>query len=196
MSFDKRRQLEKRLESKEFRDALVDAEIANGVAFQLKVMQRERGWTQQELAERAGTAQPLISKYLGGYERYSLQTLKKLASALDVALIVRFAPFSELVEWSTDLTPERLAPLSFSQENQTQILSTVHYSELPLAVTTAVTTTDPISPVVSSVLTAADLLSAFSLRPEETPMQTTSDMAVQTEQEKVPRKETDHALAA
>ena len=69
-----------------------------GSRFRLKAMLRECGWTQQALAERAGTAQPLISKYLNGYENYSLQTLKKLASGFDVGLIISFASFSEIVD--------------------------------------------------------------------------------------------------
>lgn len=110
MSSEKRRQLGARIvASQEFRDSLTDAEIVNRISFQLKSMQEDRGWTQQELAERAGIAQPLISKYFGGYERYSLQTLKKLASAFDVTLVVGFAPFSDLVDWIIGLTPEKIA---------------------------------------------------------------------------------------
>ena len=43
------------------------------------------------------------------YENYSLTTLKRLASALDVALVVRFVPFSELAEYATSMGPEKLA---------------------------------------------------------------------------------------
>jgi transcriptional regulator with XRE-family HTH domain len=50
------------------------------------------------------------------YGRYTLKTLRELADAFDVALLVRFAPFSELVDWLIDLTPERLAPPSFEEE--------------------------------------------------------------------------------
>jgi transcriptional regulator with XRE-family HTH domain len=93
-----RQEIVERLASKDYRDGLVEAEIGNNIAFQLKAMLRERGWTQQQLAEYAKTAQPLISKYLSGYEQYSLQTLKNLASGFDVGLIVSFAPFSEIVD--------------------------------------------------------------------------------------------------
>lgn len=60
-------------------------------------MLEDRGWTQEELAEKAGTAQPVISKYLKGYENFSLKTLEKLASAFDVSLTTRFERFSDLV---------------------------------------------------------------------------------------------------
>lgn len=102
-----------RLADNDYRHGLVEAEIANGIAFQLKAMLRDRGWTQQILAERAGTAQPLISKYLSGYENYNLQTLKRLASGLDVGLIVSFAPFSEIVNRITRRTYASVAIPSY-----------------------------------------------------------------------------------
>jgi hypothetical protein len=34
----------------------------------------------------------------------NVRTLEKLASAFDVGLIVRFAPFSEIVDWTSGLT--------------------------------------------------------------------------------------------
>lgn len=95
-TFDERHRLLEHLESKEFRDALVESDIANGILFQLNAMSADRGWTQEELAEEAGTAQPVISKYLKGYENFSVKTLRKLASAFDVSLTIRFERFSEL----------------------------------------------------------------------------------------------------
>ena len=41
--------------------------------------------------------------------KYSLTSLKKLASVFDVALVVRFAPFSELVDWATTISEDKLA---------------------------------------------------------------------------------------
>ncbi len=57
----------------------------------------ERGWTQSELARRTNIPQPVISKYLGGYDSYSLSTLRRLGEALDVALLVTYVPFSEFI---------------------------------------------------------------------------------------------------
>lgn len=117
---DERDQLLERLKSKEFREALVDADIANGILFQLKSMLKERGWTQEELAKRAGTAQPLISKYLSGYENFSLKTLRKLASGFDVSLTVRFEGFSDLVNRYLNLDHRDLAIQSFSDDSELQ----------------------------------------------------------------------------
>jgi len=50
------------------------------------------------------------------YEKHSLTSLKRIAFAYDVALVVRFVSFSELLGWATDLTPEKLAPPSFKDD--------------------------------------------------------------------------------
>ena len=57
------------------------------------------------------------------YGRHSLTSLKKLAAALDVALAVRFVPFSQYVDWLSGtpfldegIRPEALAVPSFEDE--------------------------------------------------------------------------------
>lgn len=117
MPGNRRAQLAQRLQGKEYRDAIVAAENSNAIAFQIKAMQADRGWTQEELGNVAGMKQAFISRIVNSTSgNYSLATLRKLASAFDVALIVRFAPFNELVDWMVNLTPQRLAPPSFDKD--------------------------------------------------------------------------------
>lgn len=112
----KRDQIIKGLRDPEYRRALAD-DIGTGIAFQIRLLREDRGWTQGELAERMAKRQETISQWENpNYGRYTLSTLKDLAAAFDVAPIVRFAPFSELVEWTISLSPERLAPPSFDAE--------------------------------------------------------------------------------
>jgi transcriptional regulator with XRE-family HTH domain len=116
MIMDKKQQLWKSLEDKEYRRAF-SADVGTGLAFQVRRLREKARWTQEQLAQRLRKPQPQISQWENpDYGRYSLSTLKQLAAAFDVALIVRFAPFSELVDWTANLTPERLAPLSFGEE--------------------------------------------------------------------------------
>lgn len=80
-------------------------------------MRTRREWTQTDLAERTGMAQTRISVLEDpNYENFSIMTLKRLASAFDVALIVRFVPFSELVNWVVSLSPQDLAVRSFEDD--------------------------------------------------------------------------------
>jgi transcriptional regulator with XRE-family HTH domain len=102
---------------KETRDAFVSSQISIPIAFQILALREQRGWTQKQLAEKAGMLQPRIAamEHPSGSEP-NLRTLKRLASAFDVALIVRFAPFSELVEWAEKFSPDTFIVPSFDED--------------------------------------------------------------------------------
>ena len=94
-----REQIVHSLEDKEYRDAIVEESINQGIAFQIRATRASRGWTQDELGSRADKKQSEISRLEDpDYEGYTLKTLTRLASAFDVALIVKFVPFSTLVD--------------------------------------------------------------------------------------------------
>lgn len=62
------------------------------LAQQIRHYRLKQGWTQVELGKAANIAQPVIARYESGrYDRYSLATLRRLAEALDVRLVVRFS---------------------------------------------------------------------------------------------------------
>lgn len=90
------------LEDKSYRDAFVAAEIETGIPFQIKAMRKSRGWNQNQLAAAAGMTQARISVLENAdYEgAVNVKTLEKLAAAFDVGLMVRFAAFSDLVDWT------------------------------------------------------------------------------------------------
>lgn len=105
------------LQDKEFRHLYLSAHIRELIALQIRATREARGWTQGDLGARAEIAQERISALEDSdYSGATLKTLRRLAAAFDVALLVRFAPFSELAEWIARLTPERLAPASFDKE--------------------------------------------------------------------------------
>ena len=88
------------------------ADVGTGLAFQIRALREKHGWTQEQLAEYIGKQQETISQWENpAYGNYTLNTLRNLAAAFDVALMVKFAPFSELRDWVLNLTPEKLAPL-------------------------------------------------------------------------------------
>ncbi len=117
MTSARREQIIESLRNKQYRDAFVEEQIDTGVAFQIRAMRAEREWPQQELGKRTGKAQETISQLEDpDYGRATLGTLKRLASAFDVALIVRFAPFSELVDYVSSLSFEHLAVPAFAAD--------------------------------------------------------------------------------
>ncbi len=59
----------------------------------------------------------MISRYENpDYGRYLISTLLDLAAAFDVALVVHFAPFSELVEWDLKATSKTLCPAPYAKD--------------------------------------------------------------------------------
>lgn len=104
-------------EDKDYRDAFVDAMINTGIAFQVRALRKREALSQKDFGEKLGTSQNVVSRYENpDYGRFSLKTLQRLASAFDVALVVKFAPFSELRRLSKDRSPEALAVPSYSME--------------------------------------------------------------------------------
>ncbi len=93
--------LRKRLaRGKATRVRFVESHVSKGLAFQIRAMRDLRGWSQAQLAAKAGTSQSAIARLESTeYGRPSVAMLLRLASAFDVALIVRFAPFDEVAHW-------------------------------------------------------------------------------------------------
>ena len=87
------------LKDKEYREILVEEHISVGLPIQIHELRKRESWTQKELGDRSGQAQTRISLLERvGYDAYTVKTLTKLAAAFDLALIVKFAPFSELAD--------------------------------------------------------------------------------------------------
>lgn len=140
------------LTDRDYRREFAEETISTGLAFQIRLLRESRGWTQEDLARRTGQAQQTICRLENpNYGRHSLTTLKRLAAAFDVAMAVRFVAFSELVDWTLGLTPQRLAPPSFSDEYSqgfqgdyaVQSTGTIAASEGWLAGLTCATSADP-----------------------------------------------------
>lgn len=108
----------KKLQSKKYRHSFVSSQIGASVAAQIASTRVARGWTQKELAKRANMSQVRISVLEDpSYENFSIKTLKRIAEAFDTALILRFAPFSEMLDWLTTLRPAQLAVPKFDDDS-------------------------------------------------------------------------------
>lgn len=116
MSFSRRERLWRSLQDREYREAFVAENIRNTLAFQVRAMREGRGWTQGELGQKTGMEQGAISRLENpNYGKFTLATLKRLASAFDVGLIVRFVPFGQLIDWNTTMRQKDFAIPCFSE---------------------------------------------------------------------------------
>ena len=122
-----------KFQSKIYRDAFVASHLKTNVAAQIVTMREDRGWTQHKLAEVSGMSQPRISLLEDpNYEKMTLSTLKRVASAFDVALVVRFAPFSELLLWANSASSQNLGVPSFKDDNlpQASLITNSNYLQI------------------------------------------------------------------
>jgi transcriptional regulator with XRE-family HTH domain len=100
-----------------YRKAFIASQINIGIPFQIRALMKARGWTQDTLAEKTGMLQPRISGLMKpGKTRPNIETLRRVAEAFDCALIVRFAPFSELARWSMEFEPDSFNVPSFDDD--------------------------------------------------------------------------------
>ena len=80
----------KLLKNKRFREVADELEPEYVLADSLITARKKKKMTQKELAEKIGTKQPVISKLESANSKPSLSLLKRIASALDTRLFVKF----------------------------------------------------------------------------------------------------------
>lgn len=117
-------QIWKSFREKEFRDAYVSEHINTGVSLQIRANRKAQGLTQKQLGERASMKQNHICRLENPDHSPNLETLKRIASALDIALIVRFVPFSELAQWACGVESDLLEVATFMEDQLPESVST------------------------------------------------------------------------
>ena len=89
---DFRNFLDKQLEDPEFKKEWDALEPEFAIIQAMIDVRKNAGLTQKQLSERTGIAQGDISRIENGNANPSLNTLKRLASAMDMTLKIEFAP--------------------------------------------------------------------------------------------------------
>ena len=107
------------LEDKEYRHSYVADHIRETIALQIRKLRKQRPWTQAALGREAGMAPERISRLEDPDEGVpSVRTLQRLGHAFDLALIVKWVSFSELLESHIGLSDRELAPPSFEADQR------------------------------------------------------------------------------
>jgi len=113
---DSKQELIAKLNKKDYRHAYLDEFLNVLIATQIRVLRQQRNLKQGQLAELAGMKQSRISELEDVSHAY-LTTLKRIAKALDVALIVKFESFGKILKEIDDYAPEHLGRPSYDEEN-------------------------------------------------------------------------------
>lgn len=115
-----KQQLNKLISEEDFRREFVSDYVQEMLSAQIQALREHRNWTQEELGTAAeGMKQAQVSRlenpdYSGG----TIKSLKRLANAFDLGLVVRFVRFSEFLDEITTQSPMRLVPPNYSEEQQ------------------------------------------------------------------------------
>ena len=103
--------------SKAYREAYVNEHVKTSVPLQIRHLREQLELTQTQLAEQAKTTQTVISRLEDpNYGNLTLNSLLRIAAALDIGLLVKFVPFSRLLLEFQELSPQALSATSFTEE--------------------------------------------------------------------------------
>lgn len=91
--------IEKLANDKAFRKALLEKTVRESIAQQIRELRQWKGWTQEELARRIDTKQSVIARLERPRDKDCprISTLLAIAAVFDVALIIRFVPWSKFL---------------------------------------------------------------------------------------------------
>lgn len=105
--------------SREYRSSFAKAQFKRLVPFQIRELRKQRGWNQEQLAQRANVTQGVVSRAEdSNYGNLTVNTILKIADGFDAVFVGRFVPYSEFIKWYEDPTePFKKVP-SFEEENR------------------------------------------------------------------------------
>jgi transcriptional regulator with XRE-family HTH domain len=111
------KKLLERLRKRPFRNAYVAEHVRRGVAYQIRALRDQRGWNQGQFAKELGKPQSVVSRLEDpSYGKYTVQTLLEISSVFDVALQVRFVPYSKFLRQARDVSVAALRVETFERE--------------------------------------------------------------------------------
>lgn len=98
--------IDKLEKSKASREAYTRSKISINIPSQIRALRRRRDLTQQELAIEADMKQSRISAMERPGTKLNIETLIRVAAAFRTGLIVKFAPFSDMIDWENDFSQD------------------------------------------------------------------------------------------
>jgi len=101
----------RKLADKSYRDGYMHTAVRGGIAYQIRALRERAGMTQAELAQQVGTTQSVISRLESTeYGKVSVQTLLNVASAFDIALMLRFVSYPVFIAGMQSMNDNALSP--------------------------------------------------------------------------------------
>jgi ribosome-binding protein aMBF1 (putative translation factor) len=106
-----------KFENKIYRDTYMSGRVRTRIALQIRALREQRDLSQTDFAGWLGKPQSVVSRLENTeYGRVTVQTLLDIASALDIALVVKFCTFDDFFTQMLDVSDRALSVESFSKE--------------------------------------------------------------------------------
>ena len=141
--FDIGKKLFEKLRKRAYRRAYVGEHVRRGIAYQIRALREQRDWSKGKLAKALRKPQSTVTRLEDpNYGRVTVQTLLQVADAYDVALQVRFVPFSSFLRATRDLSTASMQVPSFEVE-MTAPLKIIPGSEIEAAAQIRIFKMDP-----------------------------------------------------
>ena len=110
--------------SRDYRTSYMSGRVRTNIALQIRQLRETNNMSQSGLADLIGTRQSAISRLENtDYGRVSVQTLLDIASALDVAVAVKFVSYDEFISQHGNMTVDALSVESFSKTFERYVAS-------------------------------------------------------------------------
>lgn len=118
-----------KLRRRSYRAAYVDENVRTSIAYQVRALREQRGWSQKKLAEVLGKPQSVVSRIEDpDYGKLSVQTLLEIAEALDIALLIRYVSFPDFITSMINVSPEALGADSFDESQLSAVPDRPRYA--------------------------------------------------------------------
>jgi hypothetical protein len=106
-----------KLKRKAYRSSYVGEHVRRGIATQIRAMRDQRGWNQGKLSAELDKPQSVVSRLEDpSYGKVTVQTLLEVAATFDVALQIRFVPFSTFLTQTRNLSTQSMQVISFDDD--------------------------------------------------------------------------------
>jgi transcriptional regulator with XRE-family HTH domain len=89
-------------------------QVRSYIAFQIRALREQRGWSQADLAETSGKTQSVISRLEDpDYGKLSLQTCLEIAVSYDLPLLVQFVEWDDWLLRMSNMSPSAFRKKGF-----------------------------------------------------------------------------------
>lgn len=119
MSANLTENLIQKFRNKRYRDGVVASRVRNWIAFQIRTLRKQRGWSQIDFAEKTNKPQSVISRLEDpGYGKLTVQTLLDLAATFNVALLIKFVDFPTFIRQTSDVSSSAMTVEEYAENLQ------------------------------------------------------------------------------